>query len=131
MAKECKLIHINDGSAVTRENGNFHFVEQFCWTERYLKQYLDEGYELKHMVSEVTPAIQGEGRYCFYKSGFTFYLEREVPEGTCDPDEEAAEEDSDVFPFDEIDEECFGLPDGDGTDIMEVLDSLTQEEDGF
>lgn len=80
--KECKVIHINDGSTSVLENGNFHFVEEFDWTEMYLNRLLSEGWELKHMAPEVTPAIQGEGSYSFYKSGFTFYLERGKNDGT-------------------------------------------------
>lgn len=76
--KECKIIHINDGTAREITNGNRHFVEDYPWTEEQLNRYLNEGYELKHMVPMVTPAIQGEGNYSFYKSGFAFYLEREI-----------------------------------------------------
>ena len=88
MAKKIKIIHINDGTGKERENGGFHFVEDFPWTEKYLQRYLREGYEIKCMVPEVSPAIQGEGRYSFYKSGFTFLLEKEVPDGEEDAEEE-------------------------------------------
>ena len=90
MAKKIKIIHINDGTGREQENGGFHFVEDFPWTESYLQRYLREGYEVKFMVPEVSPAVQGEGRYSFYKSGYTFYLEKEVPEG-----EEADEDEAD------------------------------------
>lgn len=80
MAKKCKLIHINDGTATEIVNGNRHFVEEYTWAEDYLNRYLREGYELKHMVPMVTPSLQQEGNYTFYKSGFTFYLEREETE---------------------------------------------------
>ena len=97
MAKKCKLIHINDGSATTVENGNFHFVEEFDWTAKYLERYLNEGYEVKHMVPEVSPAIQGDGSYCFYKSGFTFYLECEESDSIHSGDEVEGEDLNDIF----------------------------------
>lgn len=76
MGKICKLVHVNDGSAVVLENRGFHFVEEYEWASEYLDRLLSEGWEVKHMVSEVSPAIQGNGVFTFYKSGFTFYLER-------------------------------------------------------
>lgn len=84
MSKQCKVIHINDGSASVRENENFHFVEEFDWTESYLDRLLSEGWEVRLMVPEVTPALQGDGSYSFYKSGFTFYLEREDGDSKAD-----------------------------------------------
>ena len=85
--KECKMIHINDGSSSTLENGNFHFVEEFDWTAMYLNRLLSEGWEVRHMVPEVSPAIQGDNSYYFYKGGFTFYLEREKNDATCAADD--------------------------------------------
>ena len=32
MAKEIKVIHINDGSEKMLTNGNFHFAEEYGWT---------------------------------------------------------------------------------------------------
>lgn len=84
--KKCKVIHINDGSASIRENGNLRFVEEFDFTESYLNDLLSQGWEVKHMVPEVTPAIQGDGTYSFYKGGYTFYLEREESDGSCKVD---------------------------------------------
>lgn len=79
MAKECKIIHINDGSSQIQQNENFHFVEFFDWTAEYINHFLREGWEVKHMLPEVSPAIQGEeGGYNFYKSGWTFFLERDT-----------------------------------------------------
>lgn len=79
MAKECKIIHINDGSSQVQQNENFHFVESFDWAAEYINRFLSKGWEVKHMVSEVSPAIQGEeGGYYFYKSGWIFFLERDV-----------------------------------------------------
>lgn len=79
MSKICKIVHINDGSATVLENSNFHFVEEYDWTSEYVNRLMSEGWEVKHMVPEVSPAIQGEeGSYNFYKSGWTFFLERDV-----------------------------------------------------
>ena len=101
MSKQCKLIHINDGSASIRENGNFHYVEEFDWTESYLDRLLSEGWEVRLMVPEVTPALQGDGSYSFYKSGFTFYLEREERKdnSAADTSDDAVEE---VVDFNDI-----------------------------
>lgn len=99
--KECKVIHINDGSASVLKNRNFHFVEQFDWTESYLNQLLREGWEVRHMVPEVTPAIQRDGSYNFYKSGFTFYLEREKEDGMR-ADDDGAYSTEEVVDFGEI-----------------------------
>ena len=99
--KKCKVIHINDGTASVRENGKFRFVEEFDFTESYLNDLLSKGWEVKHMVPEVTLAIQCDGSYSFYKSGYTFYLEREENgEGsTAAPSADAVEE---VVDFSEI-----------------------------
>ena len=82
MAKECKIIHINDGSAKVLQNENFHFVESFDWAAEYINRFQNEGWKVKHMASEVSPAIQGEGSYSFYKSGWTFFLERDITPDT-------------------------------------------------
>ena len=103
MAKECKIIHINDGSTTVQQNENYHFVESFDWTAEYIQRLMNEGWEVKHMVSEVSPAIQGdEGSYNFYKSGWTFFLERDVvPDDACEEDSLPTEE---VIDFDLLDE---------------------------
>ncbi len=38
------------------------------------EEYINDGYEVKQMIPEVTP--NGSGG--FYKSGFTVYLEKEI-----------------------------------------------------
>jgi hypothetical protein len=119
MAKKCKLIRINDGTAKTLENGNFHFVEEMEWAAKYLERYLNEGYEVKHMVPEVTPAIQKDGTYSFYKGGFTFYLEREVADDSFSHHEAEAEGPDDI-PLD-IDEDI--------TDYL--IPNIDYDEDEF
>lgn len=103
MAKECKIIHINEGTAKVLQNENFHFVESFDWAAEYINRFLSEGWEVKHMVSEVSPAIQGEeGSYNFYKSGWTFFLDRDiVPDTASEVDIPLTEE---VVDFDLLDE---------------------------
>ena len=76
--KECKVLHIHDGDHVVLENGNRHFLENYPWAEEQINKMLAEGYELKHMIPQVSPAIQEEGCYTFYLSGFIGYFEREV-----------------------------------------------------
>jgi len=46
--------------------------------ERYVNEYLEEGWKVVHMMPVVEPAINEIGAYNFYKGGYTFYLEREV-----------------------------------------------------
>lgn len=102
MAKECKIIHINDGSAKVQQNENFHFVESFDWTAEYLSRFLNEGWKVTHMVPEISPAIQGEtGSYAFYKSGWTFFLERDLTSAGAKPEPPLIEE---VVDFDQLDE---------------------------
>lgn len=112
--RECKIIHINDGRPQETANGNFYFSEIYPRTETELQTYLDQGYEVKHMVPMVAPAIQKEGAYGFYLSGFAFYLEREAPEGERSKEElpepeEQIDEDSFIDPedwdFDDMDGE--------------------------
>ncbi len=76
MAKECKIIHINDGNPRKLENGNFHFAEEFPWAETCLTKYIQQGYTVKQMFPDFTPVRQNPNAYCFYKSGFIVYLER-------------------------------------------------------
>lgn len=64
--KKCKIIHINDGTAKVITNGENHFVEEFPWAEELINSYLEQGYEVKQMVSNVTPNIQKEGSYTFF-----------------------------------------------------------------
>ena len=75
--KKCKIITINDGSAREVTNDNFLFVEEYDVAESIIDKYLEEGYEIKHMVPVYDPAIQGKGNYTFYRSGCTFYMEKD------------------------------------------------------
>lgn len=74
--KECKILHINDGSAKELVNGNYHYMEEYEWAEEALQEYLDEGFEVKQMIPCLTPA-RLDGGVAFYDTGFTVYLERE------------------------------------------------------
>lgn len=75
--KECKVIHINDGVANVIQNGDRHFVEEFPWTDNFLNNYLAQGYEVKHIMPNITPNILEKGCYPFFIGGFTVYLEKE------------------------------------------------------
>jgi len=77
--KECKIIHINDGSHRTLTNGNFHYAEDFPWAEKMLEEHLNAGYQIVQMIPEYTPASRTDG-LTFYKSGFTVVLIRESRE---------------------------------------------------
>ena len=76
--KKCKIICINDGTAKVMTNGEHHFVEEFLWAEELINSYLEQGYEVKQMISNVTPNVQKEGDYTFFMGGFALYLEKEV-----------------------------------------------------
>lgn len=76
--KKCKIIHINDRTARVITNGENHFVEDFPWAENLLNEYLSQGFNVKHMVPNVTPNVMKEGCYTFFIGGITVYLEKEV-----------------------------------------------------
>ena len=75
--KQVKIIHINDGSSEVIKNEGRMFIETFPHAQKEIEKLINEGWEVKQMIPEVTPAINKEGVYSFYKSGFTVYLERE------------------------------------------------------
>ena len=74
--KECKIIHINDGNPIEVSNGNRFFQECFPQTEEVINDYLNQGFEVKQIIPQYSPAIQEEGNFSFYKSGILIYLER-------------------------------------------------------
>lgn len=76
--KKCVLIHINDGNADVVQNGNRMFIERFTRTEEVIEQYLSQGYEVKQIIPDYSPAEQGEGNFTFYKGGITLYFEKNV-----------------------------------------------------
>lgn len=78
--KECKILHINDGSAKELANGNFHFMEEYEWAEEVLRAYLEKGYEVRQMIPNLTPGRLERG-VAFYDTGFLVYLERERLDG--------------------------------------------------
>lgn len=90
--KKCRIVHINDGNHRELRNGGRFFAEHSPKMEEKLNQLLALGYEVKHVVSQYSPSIQGEtGNYMFYKSGYTFYLEKEFADGDMNDDEEFEE----------------------------------------
>ncbi len=78
MKKVCRILHINDGNPETIQNGDFLLVQAFPKMESVLEEFLEEGYELKQIISDYSPAVNEEGNYTFYKSGIIAYLERSV-----------------------------------------------------
>lgn len=76
--KQCKIIHINDGNPQELYNENRYYYECYPRMEATLESYLNEGYEVRQVMPHVTPAIQGDGIYSFYQTGYSFYLEREI-----------------------------------------------------
>ena len=76
--KECKIIHLNDGNPVEVSNSNFFFQEFFPKTEEVINDYLNQGFEVKQILPQYSPAIQKPGVYSFYRSGILIYLERTI-----------------------------------------------------
>ena len=76
--KKTMILHINDGNSEVVKNKGKMFVETFPYAQEILEQLIHDGWEVRQMIPEVTPAINKEGVYSFYKSGFTIYLERDV-----------------------------------------------------
>lgn len=123
--KKCKILHINDGSAEVLLNRDFHFVEKLTWAEKKINKLLSLGYEVKQIIPQVQPAVQGEGEYLFYNAGFLVYLERETDDDTDDDDDltglfEEPEECSSIDPDDLVedsDEEFYDLDDYEDEDF--------------
>lgn len=80
--KKCLFIHINDGKPEVLQNGNHLFVERFFKTEEVIEHYLAQGYEVKQIMPDVSPAEQGAGNYTFYKGGITVYFEKDESDGS-------------------------------------------------
>ena len=74
--KKCILIHINDGKAEELHNGDFMFVERFKKTEEIINKYLSQGYEVKQIIPNYSPSLQGEENFTFYEAGITIYFEK-------------------------------------------------------
>lgn len=74
--KVCKVLHINDGDPALITNGNFLLAEEYTRASDILNQYLADGWEVRSMVPEFSPAASKNGP-AFYSAGFTFYLERD------------------------------------------------------
>ena len=89
---ECKIITINDATGREKFNIDYHRLEEYPWSDEVLNWYLNEGFEIKHVVQLFHPGTQGQsGEYNFYVAGWTIFLERETEEDVRmrDPDEEA------------------------------------------
>ena len=72
-------------------------MEDYPWAEKIVNRYLEEGYEVKQMIPIFDPAIQREGVYTFYRSGFTLYLEKEGDTSTLDFSEKEQVEEFETF----------------------------------
>ncbi len=128
--KKCRVLHINDGNSEELTNGNRFFAEYYPKIEDIMNKLLLMHYEVKQILPEYSPAIQGQpGSYMFYHTGYTFYLEKEINENDND-DEEFKKI------FDELNQEDkFNESDNDDDDeidverLLEELD-LTDEFDG-
>lgn len=78
--KKCILIHINDGNEEILKNGNRIFIERFIQTEEIIEKYLSQGYEVKQIIPDYSPAQQGDGNFTFYKGGINVYFEKDIPD---------------------------------------------------
>ncbi len=73
--------------------------------EEKINQLLALGYEVKNIVSQYSPSIQGNnGSFMFYLSGYTFYLEKDFGDSDMNDDEEFERiftDNEDISDFDE------------------------------
>jgi len=76
--KTCKIVHINDGNPAEVTNGNRLYVENFPHAEKILDVYLNAGWEVKHIIPSVDPAMPEQDGFSFFNTGFIVYLEKEV-----------------------------------------------------
>ena len=127
--KKCRVLHVNDGNAKELTNGNRFFAENYPKMEEAVNRVMQMGYEVKQMVPQYSPSIQGnDGSYTFYLSGYAFYLEKEFKPGE-NYDEEfnklfdelnpvEDDEEEDIFDYDEEEEKKIysGLYDNDDDD---------------
>ena len=75
--KTCKLVHIHSGNKIEVQNENHLLIEEFPETDEIIQRYLNVGYEVKQIIPDITPAIQKDGAYSFYKGGIVVYFEKE------------------------------------------------------
>ncbi len=134
--KKCRVLHVNDGNAKELTNGNRFFAENYPKMEEAINRVIQMGYEVKQMVPQYSPSIQGnEGSYMFYLSGYAFYLEKEFKPGENDDEEfnklfdelnpVEDDEEEDIFDFDE-DEDIF---DYDEEEEKKIYSGLYDDDD--
>ena len=70
--KEIKIITVNDGKEEVLHNNNFFFVREEKNAEKYLEEFLKDGWTITHCFADYNPAIQEEGVYSFYKGGICY-----------------------------------------------------------
>ena len=85
--KEYKIIRMNEAHERVLANGNWHFAEDYPWTEKMLNLHLRQGYTVKQMVATVSPGEPGGRGYAFYKEGFVFLLEHDTEQGEVTPED--------------------------------------------
>ena len=125
--KKCRVLHINDGNSRELTNGNRFFAEHEPKTEQAITKLMEMGYEVKQMVPQYSPSIQGNsGSYTFYLSGYSYYLEKEFTYDEND-DEEFEKLFSELNPVntddDDDDDDDYDLDDD------ELIALFTRKED--
>ncbi len=75
--KHCKIVHVHDASPIELADSDRHHAEEYIWAEEFLSSYLKEGYEVRQIIPDITPAINEKGNFTFYKGGFVVYLEKD------------------------------------------------------
>lgn len=80
--KFVKVISINDGGHGKKElyNGNYFCAFSCNRIEAFLNSCLNHGYEIVQVMSSYSPALQEEGNYTFYTTGYTIVLSKELSE---------------------------------------------------
>lgn len=132
--KKCRVLHINDGNSRELTNGNRFFAEHEPKTEQAINKLMEMGYEVKQMVPQYSPSIQGNsGSFTFYLSGYSYYLEKEFTDDEND-DEEFEKLFSELNPvnadddYDPLDED-FDLDEEDDLSDEELIALFTKKED--
>ena len=132
--KKCRVLHINDGNSRELTNGNSFFAEHEPKTEQAINKLMEMGYEVKQMVPQYSPSIQGNsGSFTFYLSGYSYYLEKEFTDDEND-DEEFEKLFSELNPvnayddYDPLDED-FDLDEEDDISDEELIALFTKKED--
>lgn len=72
--KECKVIHITDGTPEELEIDSRFYAEEYRSSGRLISRYLNDGYEIAQIIPDTTDISQS---LPYHKTGFTVFFVRE------------------------------------------------------